>query len=563
MFIYKRDLITEYLAQVLAKSLVEETALFLRRIERKGDQNPFMIAGNMLIYSMGYTEKEKEVQDQNLAKVVDFYEKALDKLLPFTMGKVHLSSLVVGKIYYKVIIYYLSIREAQEKKQEIEKQKKKVEKNLEKLEKDLDKKNNLSDQAKKELKEFINKVRDKLSKTQNVCNSNTQDTEKLEKEVDSLRKEINATAEEVFRKLVEKVKDDEKVLDNLQPLSGELRDLADDLSNYQNKLKELQSAENHIKDVDKVLEKVFDEDGGLKGFADKLQEKEEQMNEVAKFIFGSDLDSLSQTEKVVVSLIYKNITQDAMQYLGEMIKVLEESNRKIEEYVDPSTKTAGSDLMRMRYENFYDDTIFEKRLVEDNLLLKDKKIEESAGYGAFVMCVDKSDSMSGDKLEQARAVAMFYGIQAIKRNIPFVLVGFGSRASGDLIKPAGHSSDYLELAMAVQKHLSSTAGGTEYHKAIETALELLSKSKLLKADLLFISDGEPAKDDLDTKEIKESMETFKNRVFIGVGFKRGENWAWNEYFTKIINTDSKDFHLKSATDIDEIIRENLNYSPSI
>jgi uncharacterized protein with von Willebrand factor type A (vWA) domain len=249
-----------------------------------------------------------------------------------------------------------------------------------------------------------------------------------------------------------------------------------------------------------------------------------------------------------------------------MLKVLEETNRKKEEYIDPTSRTMGSDVSRLRYENFYDDLLFEKRLVEGNLFIKDRKMEENAGFGAFVMCVDKSSSMNNDKIEKARAVALFYGIQALRRNIPFVLVVFENHAQGTIITPTGLSKDYLELIDAVSYHLKRALGGTDYHNAIKKSLEILDEARIFNADLLFISDGEPGSYDLTTREIINSREIFKNRVFIGVGFNQGEWWKWREYFTKIINTDAKDFHVKSAISIDEIIKANTEenyFSPNI
>ncbi len=132
---------------------------------------------------------------------------------------------------------------------------------------------------------------------------------------------------------------------------------------------------------------------------------------------------------------------------------------------------------------------FLKRLIEGKLLqyyLKDEK-----GRGPLIVCLDGSSSMEGDKEIWSKALCLSLLEIAKRENRRFEVIVYSSK--GDPLKHfesrvrekrGMRDEDIIELAHYFP------GGGTDFENPLDRALELLSKSKFKRGDIVFITDGE-------------------------------------------------------------------------
>jgi uncharacterized protein YegL len=163
------------------------------------------------------------------------------------------------------------------------------------------------------------------------------------------------------------------------------------------------------------------------------------------------------------------------------------------------------------------------------------------------MCVDVSGSMAGERLDKAKALSMFYGIQAVNRNIPFVLVPFSGSAKYRVFEgnDLDTKSEFINYVLSLYAD-----GGTDYSEAISVALKSTEELNVSEVDLLFISDGEPS-DEPDNRFLNID-DVYKSRVFVGVG--QDLDKRWENFFTKKLILDQENFHEELAMDLDDYLR---------
>jgi len=347
-------------------------------------------------------------------------------------------------------------------------------------------------------------------------------------------------AEEKVKEAVEK-SDNQEDKKRLEELKEKLQKVREELENEENEqidtpydselqkmIKKLEKGEIPTDLTTNTTVSVVDE---------KAVEKIEKKIETLKKAGG--IEKASVEEDVMIGLIYDIVNDTTLEYLGEMLENVGKKTKQLE--VDPTAIDYGNDIDRIRIESVFDELMFEQRLAEDNLVIKGLEEEVEVGYGTFVMCVDSSASMSWKNIEKAKALALFYGMQSLRKGIDFVLITFNSHAE----KLGTYTSrrDIVKLIESVSK--INARGGTDYNEAIELA-EKEAKKLRKKADLLFISDGEPAYG----PDNAINPEVFEERVFVGVNARLDS--SWENYFTRKFFVSDEDFHVATATDIENL-----------
>ncbi len=130
---------------------------------------------------------------------------------------------------------------------------------------------------------------------------------------------------------------------------------------------------------------------------------------------------------------------------------------------------------------------FLKKFIEGRLL--QYYLKEEKGRGPFIVCLDGSSSMQGDKEIWAKAVCLSLLEIAKRQRRKFIVIVFSSggmplRVFGSDKGLGMKEEEIIELAGYFP------GGGTDFEAPLNKALEFLQKSKFKRGDVVFITDGE-------------------------------------------------------------------------
>ncbi len=149
----------------------------------------------------------------------------------------------------------------------------------------------------------------------------------------------------------------------------------------------------------------------------------------------------------------------------------------------------GGDLERIHYSRLaFPEILFLAELANSRLLLYRKELP--AIQGSFYVLLDKSGSMSGTKIDWARAVALALFIKSKSSRRHFYARFFDSIVY-DLVE--AHYNSPTSRSIQVLKYLGTVkaGGGTDIIKALATASnDLLTFEKNTVSDVILITDGE-------------------------------------------------------------------------
>lgn len=147
--------------------------------------------------------------------------------------------------------------------------------------------------------------------------------------------------------------------------------------------------------------------------------------------------------------------------------------------------------------------------------------------GPIVCCIDESASMSGERIELAKAFCFGLFQQAKKENREFQIIRFG-RARHCEIASIKNGNDLLEVS---SKFFNDR--GTNFETPLNMAMDVIhNDSKFDKADIVMITDGES---DIDQKFIDKFM-NFKNQTNTKLITMSIERWFYDGGLGKISDT---------------------------
>ncbi|MCS7278710.1 MAG: hypothetical protein NZ530_01450 [Thermodesulfobacteriaceae bacterium] len=303
---------------------------------------------------------------------------------------------------------------------------------------------------------------------------------------------------------------------------------------------------------------------------ENIEKTKEEIKEFLVTLSGKEYKEIKLTEKAMGIMIYKELKkQKVLSLLGDMLKFWKAKRFRL---ITPARFgiTFSDDLERLYSDEFlkmtYQKKLFVKDFYERNLKVYPDIIKEKAGYGAFVMCIDVSASMlENDNISKAKAIALFYLIQAIHKNIPFILTFFNVQSDFGflyykrnfyLVKKGGKKQklkgNFLEQMKRFLEAVSrvGAGGGTNYYKPLSFINNIMEKENF-KGDLLFITDGIP-EDTYEKEKMKSIENRFKNRIVVLVHIKIQK--GWDKFFNYIIHTENENFTQSLIYDIDELRR---------
>ncbi|RLI20478.1 hypothetical protein DRO54_06230, partial [Candidatus Bathyarchaeota archaeon] len=134
---------------------------------------------------------------------------------------------------------------------------------------------------------------------------------------------------------------------------------------------------------------------------------------------------------------------------------------------------------------------FLKRFAEGQLMIYRLKDKDKTGKGAFIVCIDTSGSMKGEKELWAKAVALAIAEMAIKQKRPFAVIMFDAPKSD---RGAVHFHKVFTKPPAIEDIIeiaeTFTGGGTNFEEPLSFAMNAINAKGWAKSDILFITDGE-------------------------------------------------------------------------
>lgn len=166
-------------------------------------------------------------------------------------------------------------------------------------------------------------------------------------------------------------------------------------------------------------------------------------------------------------------------------------------------------------EDEYLELDFYRKLIERGLLQYKLNGTESVAKGGVIFCEDGSGSMSGDREMWAKAVGLTLLNIAKAQNRPFHGIHFGS--PGQIAEFNFHDSRNVPLEKVIDFAEIFFAGGTDFVTPLSRALDLLREEHknygAVKADIVFVTDGQCGVPDPWLKEFKEEQSKLGFKVW--------------------------------------------------
>ncbi len=150
-------------------------------------------------------------------------------------------------------------------------------------------------------------------------------------------------------------------------------------------------------------------------------------------------------------------------------------------------RTISSEIIKLGNDSLKKE--FLKKYLDEQL--QQYHLKDNSSKGPFIICLDCSSSMSGDKEIWSKGVALTLAETARKQKRKCDILAFTSR---------DYEVKHFDLKTGVLKSIDSAefvsiaeyfpGGGTDFEKPLSKALDLLKSSKSNNADIIFITDGE-------------------------------------------------------------------------
>ncbi|MEK5217765.1 vWA domain-containing protein [Psychrobacillus sp. FSL H8-0487] len=204
--------------------------------------------------------------------------------------------------------------------------------------------------------------------------------------------------------------------------------------------------------------------------------------------------------------------KDIAEWAGKFKSIARKKQKsKHTESLDRSGMTLGADVERLlpqelallSKEGTKND--FLRRFAEGQTMMYSPKGKETLGKGPIVMCLDQSGSMTSLDA-QSKGFVLALAMIAKKQRRDFCVITFSVKVSKLYLYEKGKITPNQLVELATE----FAGGGTHYGPPLIEAMNVIEKYKRFnKADLIFVTDGEPS--DTGTLNNKEWMQNYLNR----------------------------------------------------
>lgn len=135
--------------------------------------------------------------------------------------------------------------------------------------------------------------------------------------------------------------------------------------------------------------------------------------------------------------------------------------------------------------------LFLSRLIENNLMSRDIRAHEQVARGPVVVVIDESGSMSGERIDTAKAMMLAMGWIARRQKRWFGVAAFSDRGQGRFAMFPSGNWDEQEMMKWLEAFIG---GGTDLHVPFIQLPEFLESQKsrgcpVGKMDMILITDG--------------------------------------------------------------------------
>lgn len=317
--------------------------------------------------------------------------------------------------------------------------------------------------------------------------------------------EKNKEAMDRMNKAIEKQEELRKTLDELQydPNNQQMQDLANNLQNQVQNLNK-QIAQDNKNGSFSGTEGLS---SSLKQALNETQKETQDMANAMNNFFGNEggstggdgegmLKAVPFEERLRLSeqLATNYKLQEISKNLGRMKSMLNNIRKKPSKNgFSISDVGVGNNITKMLstekmllIDPILEDQFYKKYYNKTLLEYKTNGLEEVKG--PIVMCLDESGSMSGSRDCWAKAIAIVLLQTAMKDNRAFRCITFNRsvREVYDFEKKTFSTDKMLEMVTKF------SGGGTNFELPLLKAIESVNESKYKKADIIFLTDGDPS-----------------------------------------------------------------------
>jgi len=252
----------------------------------------------------------------------------------------------------------------------------------------------------------------------------------------------------------------------------------------------------------------------IKGALMETYKKAKAQKDITGFLWGTEKGGINKIEnieerlKILVELYnssrFRKITDliGKLQHLVTSLEMVEAGQGAGEivdiELGDDIARTLPTQLVRLRDKRLK--LLFYKDWVEKKLMQYSLEGVERKSRGEIVICIDKSGSMRGDKIDMAIAVAGAVARICEEQNRPCHCIFFSRGIDKEVLNIHKDRNKFIDLLSI------DASGGTDFTKPLKRSLELVTD----KGDILFVTDGYA---DKPPQEYIEEKKKKKTRLF--------------------------------------------------
>lgn len=146
--------------------------------------------------------------------------------------------------------------------------------------------------------------------------------------------------------------------------------------------------------------------------------------------------------------------------------------------------------------------LFKKKYVEKQCLQYEVENNKRKGMGPIIVAVDSSGSMSGKRMEWAKATALALLEIATKQKRNFYIYFFDTKVKKN--RTWSFEKGQVKPATIIDIAQVDCGGGTNFSVPVHKAMDIISKEKgFKKADITFITDGDCTLYDEQVEEVNK------------------------------------------------------------